>query len=223
MDINDTLVADIKCMIEKPELVRWFDSRLYTKAKPIPPFQIEEHAQHIQKAANELARRMLFEHDSAVGLAATQVGLMWSLAAAKQNDLVHLMINPTIKILSSNTHCLTEGCLSYPGIRLDVERPSKIEVTYTSAVKRNYGEVVTFQVDVNEITCATMDSWLHERLNSKSDQGLWIHVLWHELDHLNGITFLQRATYNSRQERRKIERELRKIPGFQKLEAIAYE
>lgn len=65
-----------------------------------------------------------------VGLAAPQVGYPWRLFIVDYADLKETFINP--KILSKNTETdfVEEGCLSIPGCRGLVERPTELEIEY---------------------------------------------------------------------------------------------
>ena len=78
---------------------------------------------------------------------------------------------------------MKEGCLSFPDIYLMIKRPKAIEFEYTDSE----GERHTLQLE-----------------------GLGSRCVQHELDHLNGIIFLQRAS------RFKIERALKARPKERK-------
>ena len=73
------------------------------------------------------------------------------------------MINPKIVSLSDNLSEREEGCLSIPGYNANVKRPSSLKVAYTDENKQN----VTLEAD-----------------------GLLATCIQHEIDHLNGILFI---------------------------------
>ncbi len=106
-----------------------------------------------------------------IGLAAPQVGIHKQLIVIdcepdnpEAPPLV--LINPTIKS-SGKTVCKDqEGCLSIPGVYLDVERPETIEVAY----KDESGRPRTLKAD-----------------------GLLARAIQHELDHLSGVLFVDRV------------------------------
>jgi len=101
-----------------------------------------------------------------VGLAATQVGVLKRVVVIDCEEQFYEMINPEI-IKSEGTQICDEGCLSVPGYHGDIERPMQITVE----AKNRDGEIYT--VEANEYLAS---------------------VLCHELDHLDGILYLDKAT-----------------------------
>ena len=73
------------------------------------------------------------------------------------------MINPEIISLGENLEEREEGCLSIPGYNANVKRPSSIKVTFTDENKKN----------------KTLEA-----------NGLLAACIQHEIDHLNGILFI---------------------------------
>jgi len=107
-----------------------------------------------------------------IGIAAPQVGTNIQLAIINKDADPGLMdhlaiINPKIFSASRDVEIDTEGCLSIPGVEGDVPRHKKIKVRYTDA------EGVEHKIKAT---------------------GLFARVLQHEIDHLNGILFIERAT-----------------------------
>ena len=100
-----------------------------------------------------------------IGLAAIQVGVMKRALIVEANNMFLEVINPTI-LGSEGEQIGPEGCLSIPGVNGNVKRP---EVLSVKAFDR-YGN--TF------IITAT---------------GLLAIVLSHEIDHLDGILFTDKA------------------------------
>ena len=101
-----------------------------------------------------------------VGLAAPQVGALRRVAIIEHEEDMFEMINPVI-VESEGTQICDEACLSYPGYHGDIERPMKITV---EAQDRD-GE--SFTVEAEEYLAS---------------------VFCHELDHLDGVLYLDRAT-----------------------------
>lgn len=95
-----------------------------------------------------------------MGLAAPQVGLNIRLFLMHYHDRGYVCINPRIEKSSAETSIRGEGCLSYPGEKVMVERPIEIRVTYQNL----RGAKVT------------------KKLN-----GLLARCFQHEMDHLDGI------------------------------------
>jgi len=102
-----------------------------------------------------------------IGLAATQVGDERSVividVGGEDDPKPMKMINPEIQQISDKLSLHEEGCLSVPDYYADVERPEKVTVTYLD-------ELGVFQ----EI---------------KAD-GVLATCIQHEIDHLNGILFV---------------------------------
>ena len=101
-----------------------------------------------------------------IGLAAPQVAegsriITIDIDDGKTRPLA--LINPVIKETSKETIPFEEGCLSLPGLEADVVRPSKILVKYMTPEEKE----VEMEVE-----------------------GLLARVMQHEIDHLNGILFV---------------------------------
>jgi peptide deformylase len=116
-----------------------------------------------------------------VGLAAPQLGLSQRLLVYRvgPDAPVIALANPEIEWTSGDEEILDEGCLSIPGITVDVERPVHVRVR-------------------------ALDEEGETRLVEAS--GLEARVIQHEIDHLNGVLILDRTT---RDERKRALRELR--------------
>lgn len=115
-----------------------------------------------------------------IGLAANQVGLLNRVfvmdctprAAGEEDDLAPApktarnplaLINPEIVWRSEETSLMEEGCLSIPGQYAEVERPASIRVAY-----------------IDE----------HGKEQERACSGVESHCVQHELDHLNGVLFV---------------------------------
>jgi peptide deformylase len=116
-----------------------------------------------------------------VGLAAPQLGISQRLLVYRigPDAPVVALANPELEWASEDQEILYEGCLSIPGITVDVERPVHVRVR---AVDEEGGT----------------------RLVEAS--GLEARVIQHEMDHLDGVLILDRTT---REERKRALRELR--------------
>ena len=103
-----------------------------------------------------------------IGLAAIQVGIpqrVVTLDLAKKDDPKNpqVVINPEIVWISDELNVYEEGCLSIPELYEEVERPALVKVRYTD-----------------------LDGQAHE----VEANGLLATCLQHEIDHLNGILFI---------------------------------
>ena len=116
-----------------------------------------------------------------VGLAAPQLGISQRLLVYRvgPDAPVIALANPELEWSSDDREGLDEGCLSIPGITVDVERPVHVRVR----ARDEDGE---------------------PRLVEAS--GLEARVIQHEMDHLDGVLILDRT---SRDERKRALRELR--------------
>jgi peptide deformylase len=116
-----------------------------------------------------------------VGLAAPQLGISQRLLVYRVGPDAPLiaLANPEVEWTSDDSETLDEGCLSIPGITVDVERPIHVRVR-------------------------AQDDEGDERLVEAS--GLEARVIQHEIDHLDGVLILDRT---SRDERKRALRRLR--------------
>jgi len=104
-----------------------------------------------------------------IGLAANQVGILKRVVVVDISDMDEwkdvppmALLNPEV-LKEEGTWVMEEGCLSIPEVRDDIERAESITVTYRD-----------------------MD-FKTQKLKAK---GLLARVLLHEIDHLNGVLFL---------------------------------
>jgi peptide deformylase len=155
--------------------VRQFgDPVLKTKALPVGEFDAELVA--------EIGRMATLMDDAlGIGLAATQVGRLRRLLVyrVEHDSPVNALVNPRIEWASKDTEVFEEGCLSLPGVHVDVERPIHVRV----AAQDERGEAITVEAS-----------------------GLEARVIQHEMDHLDGVLILDRTT---RDQRKQAMRELR--------------
>jgi peptide deformylase len=121
----------------------------------------------LRKFASEMFATM--EDYDGIGLAAPQVDrlirlLVIGLPEEDSDDMFYLAVaNPEIVEKSTELWDMEEGCLSIPDVRDDVTRPEAITVEYTTL----NGERKTIKAT-----------------------GMLARVLQHEIDHLNGILFI---------------------------------
>ena len=103
-----------------------------------------------------------------IGLAAQQVGLTKRVFAIKlKNGNMLAMFNPKSKSTSAKEHSADEGCLSFPDLWLNVNRPISVEAEY-------------FDKCGNQCTMTL--------------EGIDARCFLHELDHLNGVVFTSKVT-----------------------------
>ncbi|MDI3327100.1 MAG: peptide deformylase [Alicyclobacillaceae bacterium] len=117
----------------------------------------------IQKLMDDMADTMY--HAEGIGLAAPQVGILKRVIVVDIGEGLLGMVNPEV-VLAEGEQTGPEGCLSIPGIQADVTRPSHVIV---KGWNRDGEEIA---VDA---------------------EGLLARCLLHEIDHLDGILFLDRV------------------------------
>jgi peptide deformylase len=110
-----------------------------------------------------------------VGLAATQVGVLNRVLVyrVQQQAPVNALINPRIEWAGDEEEIMEEGCLSLPAVLIDVERPIHVRVRGFDG----HGEELLIEAT-----------------------GLEARVIQHEIDHLDGVLILDRATREQRKE-----------------------
>ena len=146
--------------------------------EPTDEFDFENPPEDPKEVEKNLAEAM--ERFGGLGLSANQLGLNYRVFVMRTADSgIKAFFNPEVTKLSQETEMMKEGCLSFPDIYLMIKRPKAIEFEYTDSE----GERKTLQLE-----------------------GIGSRCVQHELDHLNGIIFLQRAS------RFKIERALKARP-----------
>ncbi len=134
-----------------------------------PAKRVAKIDENIRKLVKEMLQTM-YSKDG-IGLAAPQVGINKQLIVIdceldKPEIPPLVLINPKITRSSSQVCSAEEGCLSIPGVYLDVTRPAAIEVSF----KDEHGKPRKIQA-----------------------KDLLARVIQHEMDHLNGVMFVDRV------------------------------
>jgi peptide deformylase len=113
-----------------------------------------------------------------VGLAANQVGVLkrlftWEVEREDEPTVGGAVVNPVLTDASEEVEESDEGCLSFPGLFYPVDRPLRVEVAYQDLA----GDDRTVQLE-----------------------GFFARVWLHEMDHLNGILFVDHLAKHHRKE-----------------------
>ncbi|MGI8801588.1 MAG: peptide deformylase [Solirubrobacteraceae bacterium] len=124
---------------------------------------------------------VLMEEAMGVGLAATQIGVLHRLLVyrVQHESRVIALVNPEIEWTGDEQETMEEGCLSLPGVLVDVERPVRLRVR----AQDEFGAPLMVEAS-----------------------GLEARVIAHEVDHLDGVLILDRT---SREQRREAMRAMR--------------
>lgn len=146
--------------------------------------RVEQFDEHLRQLAKDMIETMYAAEG--VGLAAQQIGLavQFTVIDARLPDepgggtvlfdgkptpvellMPMALANPQIELLPGETVVIEEGCLSFPGIRAEIERPDAVRVTYQDLD----GAKHTLEAD-----------------------GWPARILQHEIDHLHGTLFIDR-------------------------------
>ncbi len=151
---------------------------------------IEEITDEITTLVSDMFETMY--HAKGVGLAAPQIGKNIRLAVIDLGEDPIVLINPEIMKKSGKETC-SEGCLSFPGLTENVERAVRVVVEFTDLDGDRY---------------------------EMEAEGLLARAIQHELDHLDGIVFVDRI---SKARRLQIKWDLEAIKRGESLEEEDYE
>jgi peptide deformylase len=137
------------------------DSILRKEAKPV-----ERIDDDLRKLADDMLLTMY--EAPGIGLAAPQIGISRRLivmdpAKEDQPKAPIVMVNPEILDRSAELRVHEEGCLSIPDFTAEIERPAKTRVSYIDREGRE---------------------------QEMELEGIWSTLVQHEIDHLNGVLFI---------------------------------
>ena len=139
----------------------------------IPDPLLRKQAKPIERVDDELRRLMddmlATMYDApGIGLAAPQIGISRRLIVmdpakeeAPKSPLI--MVNPEIIERSEEMRIHEEGCLSIPDFTAEIERPAKTRVAFLDRAGRKQEQEL---------------------------EGIWSTLVQHEIDHLNGVLFI---------------------------------
>ena len=140
-------------------------------------------------ALRDQVRRMgQLMHDAlGIGLAATQVGLMNRVLVyrVEADGAIAVLVNPQLEWSGEEREAMEEGCLSLPGVLVEVDRPVHVRVR----AQDEHGEGLLIEAS-----------------------GLEARVIQHEMDHLDGVLILDRTSREQRKEAMRALRELAAAP-----------
>jgi peptide deformylase len=110
---------------EELELIHFTDERLNTRP---PAFDFEKDGDKAEELSTVLYEKML-EWDGA-GLSANQVGLPYRVFVVGNKEQKLAFFNPTILGVSHEKIAIEEGCLSFPGFYLTLQRPKEVVIEW---------------------------------------------------------------------------------------------
>jgi peptide deformylase len=147
---------------------KYGDPSLRSRARPVEVFD--------DALADEVRRMGELMNDAlGIGLAATQLGVMHRVLVYRvdSDGPVAALVNPVLEWSGDETETLEEGCLSLPGVGVEVERP--IHVRVRALDERGAGLTI-------------------------EASGLEARVIQHEIDHLDGVLILDRTSRDQRKQ-----------------------
>lgn len=131
-----------------------------------PGLKVKSFDETLKKLADDMIETM--QSNSGVGLAAQQVDrierlIVIDLSPVDEEQEPFALVNPEVTQSTPEKCVIEEGCLSFPGLRLEIERPTGVNV-----------EAYDLEGNLIEIQA----------------EGFLARVLQHEIDHINGRLFI---------------------------------
>lgn len=124
---------------------------------------VEDISQRILILIEDMKETMY--KSNGIGLAAPQVGILKRIVVIDVGDGLITLINPEI-VEMQGSQLVSEGCLSIPGVQKSVDRPETVKVKAINEI----GEKIIID-----------------------GEGLLARALCHEIDHLDGVLFIDKA------------------------------
>lgn len=184
--MEDTLVINTLEQIgTKPQTevhpLPLFDENHPMLKKPIPEYKHSLPNPIMDLLVKRL--KMTMKLYGGIGLSANQCGVFERVFVIGTDQFQIACINPKIVSSSAELCKIEEGCLSFPGLSIKIDRPASIDVEYTN----ENGELVQTHLD-----------------------GITARCFMHELDHLNGVRFVEHVKPVALQMARKKQEKLMK-------------
>lgn len=158
--MSDTIIIDTGSGLSREETIKPLP--LYDEHHPMLKAVMPEHDINMlpNPVISKFARRLLatMHMYQGIGLSANQCGIQERMFVI--GDMV--CINPKIVNHSAKNIKMKEGCLSYPGLYVTIDRYYEIDVEYYD---------------------------VEGQLQQRHFEGVTAQAFQHELDHMNGITF----------------------------------
>jgi len=150
-------------------------------SQQMPVFDFDNPPTDPIQLAYDLVESM--RHHNGLGLSANQIGLPYRVFSMQAVPAI-VCFNPKVVDASSEEIVLEEGCLSFPGLGIKIKRPRHVKVRYTEP----NGEIVT-----------------------RKFTGMAARCFLHELDHMNGTKYIDRASFVQKELALKRQKKLAKL------------
>jgi peptide deformylase len=178
-------VIDTEKTVEKKEVQ---PLPLYSENYSMLDDEVPEYNEPLPNAfmSNLVQRlKMTMKLYGGIGLSANQCGVYERMFVIGTDEFQMICINPKVLQVSKETIKENEGCLSFPGLFLKIDRPKSILVEYMN----EFGQIES--------------KWL---------DGVTARCYLHELDHMNGIKYTSKVgAVSLSQGRRKQQKIMKKI------------
>jgi peptide deformylase len=165
--MSETLIIDTGAAIGMPtQQVRVEPLPLYDENHPMLKVQIPEYKFDLPNPLMEMLvkrLKMTMKLYGGIGLSANQCGVFERVFVIGTDHFQIACINPRIIGQAPSTIKTEEGCLSFPGLHVKLDRPDWVEVEFTNEM----GELKQMRLD-----------------------GITARCFQHELDHMNGIRMI---------------------------------
>jgi peptide deformylase len=150
------------------EVRMWGDPVLRSVARPVERIDAELRAR-----ADWMGR--LMDDALGAGLAANQVGMLSRLLVyrAAEDAPLRVLVNPEIEWTADEEELFSEGCLSLPGVWVEVPRPVRVRLRAVD----EHGRPLTLDAEGREAS-----------------------IVQHEIDHLDGVLVLDRLEPDARKQ-----------------------
>jgi peptide deformylase len=135
--------------------------------------RVEKIDEEILDLVEDMLDTVTDESSMGVGLAAPQVGVNKKIIVVMIDKEFKIFINPEYEIIDNNYEVEEEGCLSVYSIKYQVKRPNKIRIN-------------AMDIKGNEIVMEC--------------EGILSRIFQHEIDHLDGILFIDHLEKSAKRE-----------------------
>jgi peptide deformylase len=168
--MSETLIIDTGAAIGTPtQQVRVEPLPLYDENHPMLKVQIPEYKFDLPNPLMEMLvkrLKMTMKLYGGIGLSANQCGVFERVFVIGTDHFQIACINPRIIGQAPSTIKAEEGCLSFPGLHVKLDRPDWVEVEFTNEM----GELKQMRLE-----------------------GITARCFQHELDHMNGVRYTIKA------------------------------
>lgn len=166
--------------VDELQLIHFADPVMRNKP---PAFDFQADGDKAKELVEVLHKKML--QLGGAGLSANQVGLPYRMFVFGTEEKRYAFFNPNIIAVSKEQETMEEGCLSFPGFTLTLQRPRDVVVEYQDEEGTTHNAKVT---------------------------GVLARIILHEYDHMEGINFTYHASnFKMKWELEKMKKKQKKI------------